>query len=343
MDGQNSQARPPTRMSQHGDESQKSAWHQIKNALCAPFGCCYGRRHKDFRDLDDNEQPTRVSTPISAPARSRPPSVHELSDGVQRAIRAKDNANVPAQLPPSYERSIPPNPRFANQITKPPALHSPTARLVRKSSGEDEQDREKDEHEKDSEVWNKEMVSKQRNERLAREEEARARQYQMQLEKLRAARQRNLMENDKAETRLESSQESSSKAEQPLPRGPSAASVAARSQFQFQTRHQQSLDNMHAVAEVDTPAPPARVFPGRIASGDLSTLPSMRRRLEEAQQQEAGRRHSLDHHREDSAEETRAIMAVLTMESEYDRAAASSETPFGGRPVELPATPETPP
>ncbi|KAM3425246.1 hypothetical protein BST61_g7198 [Cercospora zeina] len=346
MNGQGHQARPPTRMSQHGDEPQEKTWQRIKNALWATFCCCNGTPRNDFRDLDGGEQrnppPTRASTPMTAPVcSSRRPSVHELSENVQRAIRAKGKAKVPAQPPPSYEQSIPPNPRVANQGTEPPEFYSPTARLVRKSSEEHEQESAIEEHAKESEGWNKQLAFEQRKERLAREEEEEARQYQTQLEKLRAARQRKSMENGSAETRLESSSETSPEAEQPLARGPSAASEVARSQFR--ARFQPRLDDMHDEEEVDTPTPPARALAARIPSSDLSTLPSVRRRTEEAQHQEAERNSIIEQYREDSAEETRAAVAMLMMESECNRAAVLPETPGDGRSVELPSTPETSP
>ncbi|GIZ42178.1 hypothetical protein CKM354_000545600 [Cercospora kikuchii] len=345
MSGHNSRDRPPGQTSQPWYESQKCICEYIADLFC----CCSSRHHQDIRGLDReqrNPPPTPASSPMTTPIHRRRPESCELSPMERQAIRPRNDERVRVERLPGYERSIPPNPRFANQVTEPPAMYSPTARLVPSEAEQDEEGggkgkgKEK-ELEKRSTLWNRARALEEREERLEREEEEKDRQYSEQLERLREAR-RNAEENSKIGLRSGLSQESPPRGEQPLARGPSAASEATS--FRFQERQQQRFDDTCSERDSESPTPPARTRPARIPSGDLATLPSVRRRLEEAGQQEAG---ASGNSRSFSARDLQQVAnGVERHRRSFSAGEATAdelpETPAAGRrSAELPSTPQT--
>ncbi|PPJ58194.1 hypothetical protein CBER1_02590 [Cercospora berteroae] len=351
MSGHNSRDRPPGRTSQPWYESEKTICEYIADLFC----CCSGRPHQDLRGLDReqrNPPPTPASSPLTTPTHRRRPEIYELSPMERRTITPRNDERVPVERLPGYERSIPPNPWFANQVTEPPVMYSPTARLVPSETEHDAREcgkgngKEK-ELEKMSTLWNRARALDERKERHAREEEEKDRQYSEQLERLREAR-RNAEENSKigmrSGLRQESPplEESPPRRESPLARGPSAASETTS--FRFQERQQQRSDDMYSVGDSKTSTPPARTQPARIPSGDFATLPSVRRRLEEAAQQDAG---ASGNSRSFSA---RDLQQVANGGERNTRSASAGEatgdelpeTPAAGRrSAELPLTPQT--
>ncbi|CAK1356950.1 hypothetical protein CB0940_11878 [Cercospora beticola] len=345
MSGHNSRDRPPGRTTQPWYESPKCICEYIADLFC----CCCSRRHQDLHGLDReqrNPPPTPASSPMTTPTHRRRPEIYELSPMERNSIRPRNDERVRVERLPGYERSIPPNPRFANQVTEPPVIYSPTARLVPSETEQDAREggkgkgKEK-ELEKRSTLWNRARALEERKEQLEREEEEKDRQYSEQLERLREA-QRNAEENRKIGLRSGVRQESPPREEQPLARGPSAASEATS--FRFQERQQQRFDDTYSVTDSDTPTPPARTRPARIPSGDLATLPSVRRLLEEAAQQEAG---ASGDSRSFSAGNLQQVANGAERNTRSSSAGEATgdelpETPAAGRrSAELPSTPQT--